>query len=148
MNICSARQRGPRSEKERGTHGDEQDGVEACACARVEREDRAGEGDLEHLAEDVDAEAHDDDRGDVDPARADLNRLEDEQRADGDQHCKPRDQPVDGAPDERRHRHAEDAHEPEEPDYQPGAASASVGEACKGRTWSSGRVARRAGTST
>ena len=78
---------------------------------------RTRERHLEHLAEDVYAEAHDDHRGDADAARADLDRLEDEQQTDGNHHGEPRDQAVDGAPDERGHADAEHADQAEEPDY-------------------------------
>ena len=75
--------------------------------------DGGGQRDLLHLAADVEAEARDDDCGDVDPACAGLYGLEDELEERRDERRVPGDEAVDETADERAHRDAEHAYEAE-----------------------------------
>ena len=102
------------------THRKDEDGVEARARGRVEAEHGGRERDLLRLAEDVEPDAHDHDDGDVEPDRGGLDRERDQEHADREERRGPGHEPVDGSPDDGRHRDADDAYDAEDADHDAG----------------------------
>ena len=103
------RDKQPAAREKTCTYGDDEHRVEARAGTGVEPEDAVGEGDLEGLAEDVDAEAGDDDCADVDSACAELDGVEEEGAYRGDDGGEPWYKTVDDAPDDGCHRDTDHA---------------------------------------
>ena len=102
------------------TYTNDEDSVHARARGFGYAVDGGRERYLLHLAADVEAEARDDDRGDVDPARAGLYSLEDELEERRDERRVPGNEAVDETADERAHRDAEHAYEAEQTNVEPG----------------------------
>ena len=113
------------------------------------------------LPEDVEPDGDDDDDGDVQADGGRLEREREEEHDDAEERRGPGHESVYRAPDERRHRHADDAHHAEQPDHDAAERSFSnfkcsslgvvfslSGEGDeRERTWSNCTAARRGGTS-
>jgi hypothetical protein len=95
--------------------------VQPRARRGVEPEDGGRERDVRHREEEVEPDARDDDGCDVDPARADLDGLEDHVAEDARECRVPRHEAVDQAAREGRNGHANEADEAEEADAEPAA---------------------------
>lgn len=80
--------------RERMTDGYDEHSVQTCACTWIESEDGMCQGDLYHVAEDVDSKAGDDDCADVHASGTGFNGLEYEEAAYGDHRRGPRNEVV------------------------------------------------------
>ncbi len=99
------------------THREDEARVEARPRARVEPAHGGRERHLLRLPEEVEPDRHDDDDGGVQADRRGLEREREEQHRQRERRRGPGHERVDRAPDDRRHRDPDDAHQAEEPDH-------------------------------